>query len=95
MQTEFESATENAALKAAIINRIRREGGISFRDFMQMALYEPEPRLLLHRPRDDGPERRLPDEPGGQPTVRRDGWPRSCVRCGSSRPAVRASISSK
>jgi len=41
MQTEFESATENAALKAAIVDRIQREGGISFRDFMQMALYEP------------------------------------------------------
>ena len=41
MQTEFEPATENAALKAAIIERIRRESGVSFRDFMQMALYEP------------------------------------------------------
>ena len=41
MQTEFESATENAALKAAIISRIQNDGGISFRDFMQMALYEP------------------------------------------------------
>ena len=41
MQTEFEPATENAALKAAIVDRIQREGAISFRDFMQMALYEP------------------------------------------------------
>lgn len=41
MPTEFESATENAALKEAIIDRIKREGGISFRDFMQIALYEP------------------------------------------------------
>lgn len=41
MQTEFEPATENRALKEAIITRMQREGGISFRDFMQMALYEP------------------------------------------------------
>ena len=41
MQTEFEPATENSALKAAIIGRIQSAGGISFRDFMQMALYEP------------------------------------------------------
>jgi SAM-dependent MidA family methyltransferase len=41
MQTEFESATENRALKEAIIGRIQREIGISFRDFMRMALYEP------------------------------------------------------
>jgi SAM-dependent MidA family methyltransferase len=38
---EFESATENAALKEAIAARIEREGGITFRDFMEMALYEP------------------------------------------------------
>jgi SAM-dependent MidA family methyltransferase len=41
VQTEFEPATENRALKEAIIERIQRECGISFRDFMQMALYEP------------------------------------------------------
>ncbi|MGH9201949.1 MAG: SAM-dependent methyltransferase, partial [Vicinamibacterales bacterium] len=41
MQTEFEPPTENAALKSAIIDRILREDGITFRDFMQMALYEP------------------------------------------------------
>ncbi|MGH2829664.1 MAG: class I SAM-dependent methyltransferase [Actinomycetota bacterium] len=41
MQTEFEPPTENAALKSAIIDRIQREDGITFRDFMQMALYEP------------------------------------------------------
>jgi SAM-dependent MidA family methyltransferase len=41
VHTEFEPATENAALKAAIIGRMQSEGGISFRDFMQMALYEP------------------------------------------------------
>jgi SAM-dependent MidA family methyltransferase len=41
MRTEFEPATENLALKEAIIKRIRREGAISFRDFMAMALYEP------------------------------------------------------
>ena len=39
--SEFESATENAALKRAIIERIERRGPIPFRDFMQMALYEP------------------------------------------------------
>jgi len=41
VRTEFESSTENAALKEAIIARIERENGISFRDFMAMALYEP------------------------------------------------------
>ena len=41
METEFEAATENLALKEAIVERIQREGGISFRDFMTMALYEP------------------------------------------------------
>jgi len=40
VETEFEPATENLALKEAIIERIRREGGISFRNFMTMALYE-------------------------------------------------------
>jgi SAM-dependent MidA family methyltransferase len=39
--TEFEPVTENAALKDAIIERIAAEGGISFRDFMAMALYHP------------------------------------------------------
>jgi SAM-dependent MidA family methyltransferase len=39
--TEFEPVTENAALKDAIIERISAEGGISFRDFMAMALYHP------------------------------------------------------
>jgi SAM-dependent MidA family methyltransferase len=41
MPDEFESATENEALKRAITERIRAEGGISFRDFMGMALYHP------------------------------------------------------
>jgi SAM-dependent MidA family methyltransferase len=41
VQTEFEPATENIALKKTIIERIQREGAISFRDFMAMALYEP------------------------------------------------------
>jgi SAM-dependent MidA family methyltransferase len=41
VETEFEAATENLALKEAIIGRIQQEGGISFRDFMAMALYEP------------------------------------------------------
>jgi SAM-dependent MidA family methyltransferase len=39
--SEFESVTENATLKSAIIARIETEGVISFRDFMQMGLYEP------------------------------------------------------
>ena len=38
--SEFESATENPTLKDAIVARIGREGGITFRDFMAMALYE-------------------------------------------------------
>ena len=38
---EFDTATENAALKAAIVARVEREGGITFRDFMAMALYGP------------------------------------------------------
>lgn len=40
--SEFEPATENAALKQAIVARIERDGGISFRDFMEIALYHPE-----------------------------------------------------
>jgi SAM-dependent MidA family methyltransferase len=39
--SEFESETESDALKQRIVERIRREGGITFRDFMAMALYEP------------------------------------------------------
>jgi SAM-dependent MidA family methyltransferase len=38
---EFDTVTENAILKQRIVERIEREGGISFRDFMEMALYEP------------------------------------------------------
>ncbi len=38
---EFDSATENEALKEAIIARIERAGPITFRDFMEMALYAP------------------------------------------------------
>jgi SAM-dependent MidA family methyltransferase len=39
--SEFAPATENEALKTAIIERIGREGRITFRDFMEMALYAP------------------------------------------------------
>jgi SAM-dependent MidA family methyltransferase len=39
---EFESSTENTALRELIVARIRDEGGISFRDFMEMALYHPQ-----------------------------------------------------
>ncbi len=38
---EFNSPTENEALKEAIVARIEREGRISFCDFMDMALYAP------------------------------------------------------
>jgi SAM-dependent MidA family methyltransferase len=38
---EFDTATENAALKAAIVSRIEDTGGVTFRDFMAMALYAP------------------------------------------------------
>jgi len=38
---EFGSPTENEALKEAIVARIEREGSITFRDFMEMALYTP------------------------------------------------------
>ncbi len=41
MPIEFESIAENQALKEAIIARMERQNGISFRDFMAMALYEP------------------------------------------------------
>ena len=41
MTTEFESASENRALKQAIIERIQRDGPISFRDYMEMVLYQP------------------------------------------------------
>ncbi len=42
MKTEFEPATENAALKEAIVARIRSPGALTFRDFMDAALYHPQ-----------------------------------------------------
>lgn len=42
VSSEFQSATENQPLRDAIVARIEAEGGISFRDFMEMALYHPE-----------------------------------------------------
>ena len=42
MKTEFEPATENAALKEAILARIRSQGTLTFRDFMEAALYHPQ-----------------------------------------------------
>ncbi|KKK73199.1 hypothetical protein LCGC14_2896210, partial [marine sediment metagenome] len=42
MRTEFEPATENAALKEAIVARIQSQGPITFRDFMEAALYHPQ-----------------------------------------------------
>jgi SAM-dependent MidA family methyltransferase len=41
VKTEFEPTTENAALKDAIVARIRAEGPLPFRDFMEAALYHP------------------------------------------------------
>jgi SAM-dependent MidA family methyltransferase len=41
VRTEFESSTEHAELKDTVVARIERDKGISFRDFMAMALYEP------------------------------------------------------
>ncbi|MDP2675069.1 MAG: SAM-dependent methyltransferase [Dehalococcoidia bacterium] len=42
MKTEFEPVTENAALKEAIVARIRSEGALTFRDFMDAVLYHPQ-----------------------------------------------------
>jgi len=39
---EFQSVTENQALKDAIVSLIEQRDGISFRDFMQAALYHPQ-----------------------------------------------------
>jgi len=42
VKTEFEPATENAALKDVIADRIRSQGALTFRDFMEGALYHPQ-----------------------------------------------------
>ena len=42
MTAEFQSATENQALKDEIVSLIEERDGISFRDFMQAALYHPQ-----------------------------------------------------
>lgn len=42
MRSEFDSSTENAALKEAIVARIQERGPITFRDFMALALYHPQ-----------------------------------------------------
>lgn len=42
MRTEFETATENAALREAIVASILSQGAIPFRDFMEVALYDPQ-----------------------------------------------------
>ncbi len=39
---EFESTTENELLKAAVRERIEREGRITFQQFMALALYHPQ-----------------------------------------------------
>jgi len=41
VRSEFDSSTENAALKEAIVARIQERGPITFRDFMALALYHP------------------------------------------------------
>lgn len=41
MTSEFESSTENTALKNVIIAEIQGQGAIPFRDFMDLALYHP------------------------------------------------------
>lgn len=41
MRTEFDTTTENAALREAIVADIRSRGPIPFRDFMEAALYHP------------------------------------------------------
>jgi SAM-dependent MidA family methyltransferase len=40
--SRFTSLTENEALKEAVIARIQRRGPITFRDFMEVALYHPQ-----------------------------------------------------
>lgn len=42
MRTEFETASENAALREAIVARIQSQGPIPFHDFMDAALYHPQ-----------------------------------------------------
>jgi SAM-dependent MidA family methyltransferase len=42
VRTQFEPATENAALKEMIVARIQAQGPIPFRDFMDAALYHPQ-----------------------------------------------------
>jgi SAM-dependent MidA family methyltransferase len=42
VRTEFETATENAALREAIVARIQSQGPMPFRDFMEAALYHPQ-----------------------------------------------------
>jgi SAM-dependent MidA family methyltransferase len=41
VRTEFEAATENAALKEAIVACIQSQGPMPFRDFMDAVLYHP------------------------------------------------------
>ena len=42
MPSEFESSTENEALKEAIVARIQQQGPVTFREFMALALYHPQ-----------------------------------------------------
>jgi SAM-dependent MidA family methyltransferase len=42
VRTEFDSATENSALKEELVRRIQSGGPITFREFMDAALYHPE-----------------------------------------------------
>jgi SAM-dependent MidA family methyltransferase len=42
VRTQFEPATENAALKEMLVARIQAQGPMPFRDFMDAALYHPQ-----------------------------------------------------
>lgn len=46
---EFAPEEDCLPLRQAIVERIRREGRITFRDFMEMALYHPQHGYYLHR----------------------------------------------
>ncbi|HXG41940.1 MAG TPA: SAM-dependent methyltransferase [Dehalococcoidia bacterium] len=46
---EFAAPSDCLALRQAIIERIAREGPITFRDFMEMALYHPRHGYYAHR----------------------------------------------
>src|SRR3972149_5259964 len=67
VKTEFEPATENAALKEAIVARIRAPGALTFRDFMDAALYHPQHGYYRSRREKMGREGDYLTTPGGSP----------------------------